>query len=167
VKTTVVPAQITTVEDRIAGNLTFTQIILLILPLITSTVTYAILPHAGKFYVVKIVLIVLQFAFFGSLALRIKGKVVMDWLMVYLRFAARPRIYVFTKNDLTHRNVEELPVEEKVVHKAKAKQTQEALPALTFPEHLKLSELLENKGLTIGFTQAEKGGINVSLSKQN
>jgi hypothetical protein len=166
-KVTVVPAQITTVEDRIAGNLTFTQIILLILPLISSTVTYAIIPHSEKFTVLKVTLIALQFMFFGSLALRIKGKVVMDWLLVYLRFAARPRIYTFTKNDLTHRTVADLPMEEKVSHKPQVKKVQEASPALTFPEHLKLSELLENKGITIGFTQAEKGGINVSLSKQN
>lgn len=166
-KVTVVPAQITTVEDRIAGNLTFTQIILLILPLISSTVTYAIIPHGEKFAALKVALIALQFMFFGSLALRIRGKVVMDWLLVYMRFAGRPRIYTFTKNDLTHRVVEELPAEEKVSHKPQVKKVQEAAPALTFPEHLKLLELLENKGITIGFTQAEKGGINVSLSKQN
>jgi hypothetical protein len=165
-KTTVVPAQITTVEDRIAGNLTFTQIILLIFPLITSAALYSALPPHNGLGALKISLIALQFCFFGSLALRIKGKVVMDWLLVYLRFSLRPRIYVFTKNDPTCRDVAPVEAKEKAAHKAKKAVSKEAVPALTFPEHSLLTELLENKNLTIGFAMSEKGGVNVSLTKQ-
>ena len=167
-KTTVVPAQITTVEDKVAGNLSFTQIILLILPLITSTAIYVVIPHHDKLNAIKIVLIALQFMVFGGLSLRIKGKVVMDWLLVYLRFAARPRIYIYTKADTIHRDIIAEPKEERVSHVAKKAAAKEETPALlTFPEHLRLSELLANRGLTIGFTQAEKGGINVSIKAQS
>ena len=167
-KTTVVPAQITTVEDKVAGNLSFTQIILLILPLITSTAIYVVIPHHDKLNAIKIVLIALQFMVFGGLCLRIKGKVVMDWLLVYLRFAARPRIYIYTKADMIHRDIVQAPLEEKVSSTPKKEKAKEEIPTvLNFSEHLKLSELLANKGLTIGFTQAEKGGINVSIKAQS
>ena len=56
-KTTVVPAQITTIEDRIAGNLTFIQIVLLICALILSTVVYAAIPPRIHLTVVKLILI--------------------------------------------------------------------------------------------------------------
>jgi hypothetical protein len=36
-RTRVIPAQITTVEDRIAGNLNLTQILLLMIPVILGT----------------------------------------------------------------------------------------------------------------------------------
>lgn len=41
---TVVPAQITTVEDRIIGNLGFSQILLLIVPLFVSAGVFVLLP---------------------------------------------------------------------------------------------------------------------------
>lgn len=47
-KTTVVPAQITTVEDKIAGSLTFTQIIMLVIPLLTSTAIYVLILPSSR-----------------------------------------------------------------------------------------------------------------------
>lgn len=43
-RSTVIPAQVTTVEDTIAGNLTITQIMLLIAPVLLSTAIYAVVP---------------------------------------------------------------------------------------------------------------------------
>ena len=77
-KTTVVPAQITTVEDRIAGNFTFIQIFLLIVALIVGTIVYAIAPPQMMLGSIKLSLIVFQFFVFGGLAIRINGKIVAD-----------------------------------------------------------------------------------------
>ncbi len=48
-----------------------------------------------------------QFTVFGTLALRYKDRIIADWLVVYFRYKARPRVYVFNKNDIFAR---ELPV---------------------------------------------------------
>jgi hypothetical protein len=42
-KMTVVPAQVTTVEDRIIGSLGFSQILLLVVPIFISAALFAVL----------------------------------------------------------------------------------------------------------------------------
>lgn len=161
---TVVPAQITSVEDRIAGNLTFSQVLLLVASLIVAGFLYIVLPphlHLGS---VKLVLICLQFMFLGGLALRIRGRIVADWLVLYLRFASRPRIYLFTKNDVTARDV--VPLEPKPVAKAAPAPKKITTPASTpsLEDHARIGELLGNPSLTVRFALAKKGGIDVSLT---
>lgn len=163
-KTTVVPAQITTVEDRIAGNLTFPQIVLMILPLLTSTAVYACVPSFMHFSALKIVLIGLQFIFFDGLAIRFRGKIVADWLVIYLRFAARPRRYIFTKNDTTARDIESTVPKEQAVHKKpKSSKLEVATGAISLFDKTKASRMLENPSLTVSFKFAKKGGLDVSL----
>lgn len=164
-KTTVVPAQITSVEDRIAGNLTFTQIFLLTIPLFSSAALYMLLPPHNGISVLKIVLIVVQFMVFGSLSLRIRGKVVLDWLLVYLRFTQRPRFYIFTKNDLSYRNLPEEVSEKEVATTANKPRKREKRQQLSIPEHSELMGILANPGMSISFAVNQKGGMDVSLSK--
>ena len=164
-KTTVVPAQITTVEDRIAGNLTFIQIVLLICALILSTVVYAVVPPRIHLTVLKLVLIAVQFAFFGGLAIRFKGKILADWLIVILRYALRPRIYIFTKNDLASRDVV-TPIiaikRNKVVEETK--ETTEAVYA-TREKEIDYQNILDNSLVTVSVKPSKKGGLDVSLEK--
>ena len=43
-KTQVIPAQITTVEDKIVGSLTFSQLLLLLTPVALVALIYAFMP---------------------------------------------------------------------------------------------------------------------------
>lgn len=163
-KTTVIPAQITTIEDRIAGSLTFPQIVLMVIPLLTSTAIYAIIPLRMHFGVIKIVLICSQFLFFGLLAIRFRGKIIADWLVIFLRFTLRPRRYVFTKNDIAARDFEILTIKESAVAKKKKAHKQIIIPdLLSLPDTTKANLLLENPALTVSFKLAKKGGLDVSL----
>ncbi|MDO8669673.1 MAG: PrgI family protein [Candidatus Buchananbacteria bacterium] len=163
-RTTVVPAQITTVEDRIAGSLTFAQIVLLVIPLFISAAIYVIFPPKMHFGVTKLVFIGLQYLFFGGLAIRFRGKIVADWLIIYLRFLFRPRKYIFIKNDLTGRdssmqmlsssNVSKKPIKEK---------TKKTYETLAPSEETHINQLLENPSLSLSLKLAKKGGIDVSL----
>ena len=163
-KTTVVPAQITTVEDRIAGNLTFPQIVLMILPLLTSTAVYACVPQFMHFSASKIVLMALQFIFFDGLAIRFRGKIVADWLVIYLRFTARPRRYIFTKNDVAGRDIESMIEKETPAHKKpKPHRLEVTTDAISIFDKTKANRLLENPSLTVSFKFAKKGGLDVSL----
>jgi hypothetical protein len=162
-RTTTVPAQITTVEDRIAGSLTFTQIVLLIVPLFIGTAIYILIPVKMHIGIVKGIIIGLQFMIFGGLAIRFRGRILADWLVIYLKFRMRPRQYVFTKRDLTARDIlDEATKKEKVIKKAVGK-LNKARHTLTFSEHLKINKFFENPKLSVSLKLAKKGGLDVSL----
>lgn len=156
-KTTVVPAQITTVEDKIAGSLTFIQILLLVFSLIIGTAFYGLIPPKLHLSTLKIILMITQFAVFGLLALRYKGRILADWLVIYLRFKARPRIYIFTKNDPQSRERladikiaqgERIPVS--VASKKKIKDNK----SIGHP-------IIENSGSIVSIKPSKKGGLDV------
>src|SRR5947209_20569411 len=96
-KVTVVPAQVTTVEDRIVGSLGLSQILLLATPVFGGTMLYAILPPNFHSAIYKLIVIALLFATCGLMAIRIRGKILLLWLIVMLRYNLRPRYFVFNK----------------------------------------------------------------------
>lgn len=119
-RTTVIPAQVTTVEDTIAGNLNFTQIILLVSSLFVNTFIYVLVPQRMMFSLVKIALMGTVFAIFILLSLRIKGRLVLSWLTILATYFLRPHIFIFSKNTLFARDVEfPKPAIQKSVAKAK------------------------------------------------
>jgi hypothetical protein len=98
-RTTIIPAQITTVEDTIAGNLNLTQILLLISSLFINTFIYSFLPVRLAFTMYKIPFIVLVFIVCIVLSLRIKQRIVLNWLTILATYAIRPHLYLFNKNE--------------------------------------------------------------------
>jgi hypothetical protein len=97
-RTTIIPAQITSVEDTIAGNLNLQQIVLFILSLFINTFLYALLPMRLAFTFYKIPIMIAVFVVCIGLSLRIKQRIVLDWLVVFVRYAIRPHLYFFNKN---------------------------------------------------------------------
>jgi hypothetical protein len=59
-RSTVIPAQITTVEDKITGNLSLTQIILLIIPVFILTILFSLVPPVMKLGIFKTILFAYQ-----------------------------------------------------------------------------------------------------------
>jgi hypothetical protein len=112
-RTTIIPAQITTVEDKIAGSLNMTQILILMFPVLWTALVYLLFYPAMKLTVYKLPLILLVTVVCVILIIRIKDKIVAEWLGVLLKFRLRPKYYLFNKNDLTNRMVDipDLPVE--------------------------------------------------------
>ena len=97
-KTRVIPAQVTTVEDKIAGNLNFTQILLLVASVLVSSGIFIVLPKPFAFELYKLVIIILIFGIFGTMAIRIHERIVLSWMVLFVSYALRPHIYVFDKN---------------------------------------------------------------------
>ena len=98
-RSTVIPAQITTVEDKIAGNFNLAQILLMMAPVLIATLLYTIIPTHMSFGKGKIIFTIISAVVFLTLAIRVKSKIIGEWLVVWLRFKLRPEIYVFDKND--------------------------------------------------------------------
>jgi len=160
-KSTVVPAQITTVEDKIAGSLNFIQIILLVFSLIIGTAFYGLIPPKLHLSSLKIVLMIAEFAVFGLLALRYKGRILADWLVIYLRYKARPRIYIFTKND---------PQSREQFADIKIMQKEKTPLVTTVKKRIKKNKLIErpiieSSGSIVSIRPSKKGGFDVEYQE--
>lgn len=161
-KTRVIPAQITTVEDKIIGNLNLIQIVILLASVFGATIVFAFLPPAMTVVVYKIILMIVVLGICGILAIRIKEKLVIEWIGVLARFNIRPKYYVFDKNDVAGRRIE---VEEKIKAVEVAVKTKEKKADVKTPEMIRLNDLIENNGLDIRFRTNGKGGLNVAFEK--
>ena len=89
-KTAIVPAQVTTIEDRIAGNFTIAQFMIFMLALGAATLLYLLMAPTYHFNPGKTVAIVTTLTLIAPLAIRIQGKIVADWLIILSRFLRRP-----------------------------------------------------------------------------
>lgn len=111
-KTTIIPAQVTTVEDMIAGNFNLTQIVLLVSSLFINTFIYALVSPQLSLNVFKMTLFILVFAICCILAFRFKQRLILHWLFILATYILRPHLYVFNKNNAFARPV----IHEKKAH---------------------------------------------------
>lgn len=158
-RTTIIPAQITTVEDKIAGSLNFAQILLLMTPVLWGTLVYAVFSPTMKLVPYKFSLVLIVSALSIVLALRVKDKIIAEWIGILLRYKLRPKFYIFNKNDLTERTFD-LPYEpvshyKKVTVKAVTKQAKE----LSVKELIKLEQAMTSKNLAVSFRYGRKGTL--------
>ncbi len=127
-KTTTVPAQITTVEDRLAGNLSLTQLLLLVSPVFISCLIYVVLPPFIKISLFKVSISVLIFLLFSVMSIRIKGKIIILWLFLVMKYRNRPRYYLYDKNDAIFRKINTEPLKEVEYLKAQEPQKRKIFP---------------------------------------
>ena len=167
-RTTVIPAQVTTIEDTIAGSLNLTQIALLLSSLLVITFIYAVFPKPMMISYYKVLLFVLTFATFGGLAVRIKGKIVLSWFFVLSAYYLRPRYYVFDKNDLTTRNFE-LFVKKTTPKAARKKAVSESKAerkVLAIGEMIQAENIFNNPNTSLSLS-FKKGGLSVAVKEIN
>lgn len=165
-KATVVPAQVTTVEDRIMGNLGFSQLMLLIVPIFIGAGLFAMLPPfmGGSLY--KYILIIVVTMFCCIMAIRIKGKIVALWLIVILRYNLRPKFYLFNKNTAAFREQYDSRQDEPEERKAEVRLKRSAsVPRLEFHETAKVLATIDNPASKLRFETTKKGGLHVRLTE--
>jgi hypothetical protein len=163
-KVTVVPAQVTTVEDRIAGNLGLSQLLLLTAPVFIGSLLFVILPPLFHLAIYKILLVFALFFVCSTLAIRIKGKIILLWLIVLIRYNVRPRYYVFNKQSIHGREMYLAKNVEVVKEEVKKSQREHKKISLTVAEMAKLYELLDNPAANVAF-ENRKGGLYVRLTE--
>lgn len=165
-KVTVVPAQVTTVEDKIMGSLGFSQLVLLILPVFGGAGIYAGLPPfmAGSFY--KYAAIGVFTVICCLLAIRIKGKILAHWLIVMLRYNLRPKYYLFNKNTSALRQQYISQSKETKTDKSPVQKKETAhTPALALSETVKIYTAINNPASKLRFETTKKGGLHVRLTQ--
>jgi len=165
-RTTAVPAQVTTVEDRIMGNLGFSQLVLFILPIFVGAGLFVILPPMLHGSLYKYIVMAIIATISGILAIRIKGRIILLWLITIVRYNIRPKYYVFQKSTAAHReeykaHKTEESKEAKTSHEKKVSQ----LPKLAFHDAVQVLETINKPGSNLRFEMTKKGGLNVRLTE--
>lgn len=165
-RTTTVPAQITTVEDKVAGELSLIQLLLLVAPIFGGAAIFVVLPPFFASAPYKIVIIVCIVVVFAALAIRIRGKIVLTWLLILARYNARPRYYLFNKNDSHLRDIPKPEAPEESAEKSESKPvTRTLLPRLSTAELVKVEQLITNPEANLHFRADKKGGLSVHITK--
>ena len=165
-KTTIVPAQITDVEDRIAGSLSFKQMVLFMTPVFLGAAVFALVPPFATFRIFKLVTACVIAFICIVLAIRIRGRLIAEWITVLSRYNLRPRNYVFNKNDLFMRPKPTKDVK-KVQAPERTKQPREdiPLPNLRPIESFGLRELIHDPSADFHFSVSKKGGLHVRFKE--
>ena len=156
-RTTIIPAQITTVEDKIAGSLSMTQILILMFPVLWTAMIYILFVPSMKLVGYKLTLILVATIICLILAFRIKEKIVAEWLGVLVSYRLRPKYWLFSKNDTTNRTIDipELPVEHILAKKHTKKIVTVSVPDIDLLDQLKLEHLINSGKVAVRY-QFEK-----------
>lgn len=164
-KQTVVPAQVTTIEDRIAGSLGMSQLMLLAAPIFGGSALFVILPPVFHGAVYKLIVIGLLFVVCSLLAIRIKGMIVLLWLVIVLRYNFRPSYYLFDKNSAAHREDyrSALPAVETV--EASKRRSLQTIPSLTTADTARVLEVINNPDIGLKFETNKKGRLYVRITE--
>ena len=164
-KSTIVPAQITTVEDKIAGNISVTQLILLIAPVMLTGLLFALMPPMIQLTGLKLGLAMVFGFVCLTLAVRVKGTLLLNWLITIGRYNLRPRRYVLDKNDSYLRNTETRP--ETAVAVADGEVIEPAAPLrqqLATAEIIRLQSAINDPRSQFQLFVA-KGGLHVRINE--
>lgn len=165
-KQTVVPAQVTTVEDRIVGSLGLMQIVLVSIPILATGLVFVLVPPTMHLSAYKLVGLTLLAMLCGGLAIRIKGVLVLFWIIIRLRYNVRPRYYVFNKNTIAQREQcdavksAELTDEEPI----KAVLRRQA-SKLTTAETIQVFDAIDNPAAHLTFSTNKKGNLYVRITE--
>lgn len=159
-KTTIIPAQITTVEDKIAGNLSFMQLLILMIPVLSGLVIYAFIPQPMAISISKGIAFGIILLACLLLIIRIKGRLVINWLILITRYNLRPQYYLFNKNSSQFRALEPIPVQntKSISQASPTKSVRKPSVDLNVFNHF-----LNNSKRSIRVIPSNKGGFNVAI----
>jgi hypothetical protein len=164
-KATVVPAQVTTVEDRIIGSLGLSQILLLSAPIFGGCALYIVLPPIMHATLYKVMVMVAFLLLCSLLSIRIRGKIVLFWLIAILRYNLRPRYYVFNKRSLHGRDLHEPEPSMGIEAETKGvKQTSRRKLPLSIAEVAQIERLIDNPAANLSF-ENRKGYLYVRITE--
>jgi len=167
-KQTVVPAQITSIEDKITGNLTLNQLILLTSPIFVDLTLYILFPPFIRINLYKLIMAAIIDIIFWISAVRVKGKMLIGWWIIISKYNIRPRYYVFDKNttylrysSYSHKNSQE----QKTANSIKTESIKNNVQNVSTEEAIKIGNLITDTNLRLSFMSGKKEGLNVRITQ--
>lgn len=166
-KRSVVPAQITTVEDRIFGGLAPHQLVLMLAPLCFGFLMYAVMPPNFHLTPYKICVAVVLEIIGATLSIRIKDKIVLLWLITVLRYNLRPRYYLYNKNDTFLRPaiVDEAEIEAATEEKAPIAVSAPKMPSLALGDAIRVQEIMADPRANLRYITRKDGKLSVVIQE--
>ena len=166
-KTAIVPAQVTTVEDKIAGNLSLTQLLLLATPVFVSSGVYVVIPPVLHLTILKLLLSFLIFITFATLAIRVRGKILLAWAVLVFRYRLRPRYYIFDKNDMHLRKSTAEAPGQVLIEESNLQTKTKRIPLFNLPtaELVRLESAIADPRANFNFRANRKGGLDVHIKQ--
>jgi len=152
-RTTIIPAQITTVEDKIAGSLNMTQILILMFPVLWTALIYILFAPAMKIVPYKLGLIGVVIVMCLILVIRIKDKIVAEWLGVVLRYQFRPKYWLYNKNDTTNRIIDIPDIPDIAISKRKTtkKASSDQKTEINISDLVRLEQLIDSGKVAVRY----------------
>ena len=91
------------------------------------------------------------------LAIRIRGKIILEWLSVLIVYRLRPKIYVFNKNSLYERQIDLPEINNQVLNTKPIKKSIKSKKSdgLSVTDLVKLETLMNSGKLAVSFNFKE------------
>lgn len=165
-RVSIVPAQITTVEDKIAGNVSVQQAMLLGIPILFGFVIALVFPPSGQFVAYKVAIVLVLFIICGSLAIRIKDRIVAEWLKLFAIYCSRPVYYVYDKNSSYLRDTPPTEIVTDVATTIQPiKKTIIVQNSISPKEFVRLEQFASDTRAGMKFEIGKKGKLNVRVTE--
>jgi hypothetical protein len=164
-RTSIVPAQITTIEDKVTGNLSMSQLLLLSTPIFTSGVIYLLAPPTLGSAIYKTILMLSVGVVSWILAIRVKGRILLSWAITIGRYNLRARYHVLDKNDsyLRPALIDDHAATEVGQSKPESEPIRDFAPKLTFAETVFLERIAADPNAGLQFKADRKGDLRVRI----
>ena len=166
-RSAIVPAQMTTVEDKVMGNLSLSQLLLLSLPIFIGSFVYFVFPPSLGAALYKTILIVVATLVLWAMAIRFKGRILLLWVITIGRYNLRPRHFVNDKNDVYLREPV-LPADSDLESENEDTEVEETVmpaPALSFAETIFLEKIIADPQANLHFKADRKGELRVHINE--
>ena len=168
-RVSVVPAQVTTVEDRIIGCLGFMQILILVSAILCGVEVFVMLPPMMgeawyKYGIIAAVLVV------GSiLSIRVRGVVLAHWVGIIVRYNQRPMYYVADKNTTAYRQRDKDKDDQAhmPVHTSPGTVSRHQPVLLDASARAKARAVIDDPAAHIRIATDTKGGVHVRITQVN
>ena len=158
-KTAIIPAQITTVEDKITANLSLMQLVLITIPLFIGLNIYFFLPPLNNVCPYKIITFICLITICLILAIRLKGRLIFNWLKIIFTYKLRPKLYLPLKINLAEEMEQPAkPTKQKIKKKARSISPRPVISQIRLRK-------LHHQVAKVNFAINRRGEINVLYKK--
>ncbi len=160
-KTTRIPAQITTIEDTVAGKLTLRQLILLIIPIILSMMMYIFIPKYFNFSTPKIIISSFLIIISSVASINTKNRLIIDWIVILIKYIFRPKYFVYERSSITFKD----KLKMNLINNKNHENIKNKIEEKTISTIFSYGKISLNPKFSISFKPVKKGGIKVAIYK--
>lgn len=160
-----VPAQILTIEDTIAGNLTMKQLALIGVSVLGSGSIYFLIEPANKVSLLKFLLLAVFNAVVLGSAIRLKGVLLMDWAFVGLVYMLRPRYWIYDKASTYLRITEQTKADSREEEVTPERVPVAPVPAVDIAKQVEIERMLRDPSKRVRFINT-KGGAKIVFTAE-